>query len=118
MEAETLWERIKQGLLDGASTAAQKAEYLGRVGRARLDLAEARHAIRDALSELGGAAYAHLQADAEMAVGQQEDVQALLDKIRSLEAALKEREAKLDSVKPAGAQLDPTAEDEAGSPGS
>jgi len=113
MEAGTLWERIKQGVMEGATSAAQKAEYLGRVGRARLDLAETRNAIRDTLSELGGAVHAHLQADADAAVGKQPDVQALLGKIESLEAALKEREAKLDSVKPDAAGADPTPGSEA-----
>ena len=48
----TLWDRIKQSLLDSATVAAEKAEYLGKIGRARLDIAETRHAVRDALADL------------------------------------------------------------------
>ena len=99
MEPETLWERIKQGLLERATLAAQKAEHLGRVGRARLDIAETRHAIRDALSELGGAVYAYLQHNPDAAIGKEEDVQALIARIRELEGVLQEREARLQAVK-------------------
>lgn len=100
MEAEsTLWERIKQGFLESATTAAEKAEYIGRIGRARLDIAGARHAIREAFAELGGVVYAYLEGGKKTAVAQKEDVQDLVVKIAELEALLKEREAALEQLK-------------------
>ena len=102
MESETLWERIKQGILESASTAAGKAEHFGKVGRARLDIAETRHAIRDALSELGGAVYSRLKQDSDTAVGRQEDVQGLIQKVGELEGVLQEREDRLQALKDGG----------------
>jgi len=99
MQPETLWERIKQGLIESATTAAQRAEYLGKLGRARLDIAETRHAIRDAFSELGGTVYNHLEENINTAVGKKEDVQALIDKIKELEGALKNRETRMQTIK-------------------
>ena len=41
---DTLWDKIKRGLQEGATTAAAKAEYLGRLGKTRLEVARSRHA--------------------------------------------------------------------------
>ena len=99
MEPENLWERIKQGFLESASTAAEKAEYLGKLGRARLDIAGTRHAIHEAFAELGGVVYTHLGGSKKADVSQQEDVQAIVQKIKELESLLKEREDALDTLR-------------------
>ena len=93
MNTETLWERIKQGLRDGAATAAEKAEYLGKLGRARLDIARTRHAIHDAFTELGGQIYDELK-DHEAAIqAQTEAVQDQIETINKLEEQLQNQEA-------------------------
>ncbi len=99
MESENLWERIKQGFLESASTAAEKAEYLGRLGRARLDIAGTRHAIHEAFAELGGVVYTYVEKNKKAAVAQQDEVQTVLQKIQDLEALLKEREAGLEALR-------------------
>ncbi len=96
---DTLWERIKKGILDSAATAAHKAEHLGKIGRARLDIAGARHAIREAFTELGGAVYAHLAEGNEGDVAQTDDVQDLVRRINELENLLQERETLLKNLK-------------------
>lgn len=110
MEVESLWERIKQGLREGATTAAEKAEYLGKLGRARLDIARTRHAIHEAFSELGGQVYTHLEGDGETDVAQQENVQDQISKIKPLEAQLKDQEAQLQELQatPDGAETEST----------
>lgn len=113
MEPQTLWERIKQGLRESVSTAAEKAEYLGKLGRARLDIAETRHAIHEALAELGGAAYEHLDKEGDEMAGTL-GVQGLVQKIRNLEGQLKEREDNFDAQRTGGeGQEGPAEETEA-----
>ena len=99
MDTDTLWERIKRGIIDSAATAAHKAEYLGKVGRARLDIAGTRHAIHEAFAELGGAVYAHLSEGGENDVAQADDVQDLVRRISELENLLQERETLLRNLK-------------------
>jgi hypothetical protein len=99
MNTDTLWERIKKGIIDSAATAAHKAEYLGKIGRARLDIAGARHAIHEAFTELGGAVYAHVSEGNEGGVAQTDDVQDLVRRINELENLLQEREAHLKNLK-------------------
>ncbi|MDE2888025.1 MAG: hypothetical protein OXR72_07400 [Gemmatimonadota bacterium] len=99
MDTDTLWERIKRGIIDSAATAAHKAEHLGKIGRARLDIAGTRHAIHEAFAELGGAVYAHLSEGGEADVAQADDVQDLVRRINELENLLQEREAHLNNLK-------------------
>ena len=113
MESGTLWDRIKQGLCEQASAAVEKAEYLGKLGHARLDIAETRHAIQSAFAELGGVAYHEIGQGNEASLAQQEDVQKLVRKIEELEALLKEREARLQTLT-AGEDADGAGEEKAG----
>jgi len=97
---DSLWDKIKQSLVDSASAAAEKAEYLGKIGRARLDIAETRHAIRDRFADLGGLAYENLQsASAGSDMAANEDVKRLIDTISSLEDELKTREEALSDLR-------------------
>ncbi len=99
MDTDTLWARIKRGIIDSASTAAHKAEHLGKIGRARLDIAGTRHAIHEAFAELGGAVHAHLSGGGEADVAQAGDVQDLVRRINELETLLQERETRLNNLK-------------------
>ncbi len=98
MTSGTLWERIKQGLLEGASSAAETAGYLGRLGKARLDIATTRHAIHEAFAELGGAVYASVQAGSTDDLAGSDAVQKEVADIRKLEAQLQIQESLLDSL--------------------
>ena len=99
METDTLWERIKRGIIDSAATAAHKAEHLGKIGRARLDIAGTRHAIHEAFAEFGGVVYAHLSAGNESGGVRKEEVQDLVRRISELENLLQERETRLKNLK-------------------
>ena len=114
METDTLWERIKQGVLESASTAAEKAEYLGRIGRARLDIAGTRHSIHEAFAELGGVVYTYLQDGKKTAVAQKADVQELVEKIGALEDLLKEREVSLEGLRDGNGEEAPAGETQPG----
>ena len=114
METDTLWERIKQGVLESASTAAEKAEYLGRIGRARLDIAGTRHSIHEAFAELGGVVYTYLQDGKKTAVAQKDDVQELVEKIGALEDLLKEREVSLEGLRDGNGEEAPAEETQPG----
>ena len=99
MESETLWDRIKKGVLESASTAAEKAEYFGRLGRARLDIAGTRHAIHEAFAELGGRVYSQIQEGDEAGLAQQPEIGSLVQKISDLEGLLKEREDRMEALR-------------------
>ena len=98
MDNDSLWEKIKQGLREGAATAAEKAEYLGKLGRARLDIARTRHAIHDTFTELGGQIYEQLKGDEEAIGAQSEEVQSHIAAIGKLEEQLKGQEEEFTAL--------------------
>lgn len=110
MGSVTLWDRIKQGVVDSAAVAAEKAEYLGKIGRARLDIAETRHSIRDTFAELGGIVYAQFR-EGDNDIAGSSRVETLVSKVADLEDELKRREDVLDELR--ANEGDPTSEDSA-----
>ncbi len=101
MDTNSLWTKIKQGLRDGAATAAERAEHLGRLGRARLDMARTRHAIHDAFTELGGHIYDQLKDDEAAAEAQSEAVQKYIQTVRELEEQLQNQEQQFKALQEA-----------------
>ncbi|MDA0709388.1 MAG: hypothetical protein O3B73_04155 [bacterium] len=98
MESESLWKKVKQGLRDGAATAAEKAEHYGKLSRARLDMARTRHAIQDALGELGGQVFHLLEHDAEARVDENAEVKDKIQAIKDLEAQLKAQDVEFSAL--------------------
>jgi hypothetical protein len=97
---DSLWEKIKQSLIDSASVAAEKAEYLGKLGRARLDIAETRHTIRDRFADLGGLVYGNLKDEAgSFDPKGNENVKQLIQTIDGLEDELSKREETLNRLR-------------------
>ena len=97
---DSLWDKIKQSVIDSASVAAEKAEYLGKIGRARLDIAETRHAIRDRFTDLGGLAYESLQSESESVnLSGKEEIKQLMKTIAGHEDELQKREEVLSLLR-------------------
>ncbi len=93
---ETFWERVKNGLFEGAVTVAERAEHLSYVGRMRLDIANDKRLMQSAFAELGRRVYRLLSEGEE--VPKDGAVQDLLRRIRQQEETLREREAALVSL--------------------
>ena len=96
---DSLWDKIKQNLIDSANVAAEKAEYLGKIGRARLDIAKTRHVIRDRFADLGGQVYHSLQDNAGEFDPSKEDAKELIQTIYGLESELNRRQEVLNNLR-------------------
>ena len=96
----SLWDKIKQSLIDSANVAAEKAEYLGKIGRARLDIAETRHTIRDRFADLGGLVYQGQPPGTDsLDLSDRDDVKKLMQTISDLEDQLRQREEALSLLR-------------------
>jgi hypothetical protein len=96
---DSLWDKIKQSLVDNANVAAEKAEYLGKIGRARLDIAETRRVIRDRFADLGGQVYHSLQDNAGEFDPSKESAKELIQTIYDLESELSRRQEVLNDLR-------------------
>jgi hypothetical protein len=96
---DSLWDKIKRSVIDSANVAAEKAEYLGKIGRARLDIAKTRHAIRDRFADLGGLVYEGLKSDDGSDIAGSDEVKGLVSVISDLEQELGRREEALNALR-------------------
>lgn len=100
---ETFWERVKNSLFEGAVTIAERAEHLSYVGRMKLDIANDRRLMQSAFADLGRRVYRLLSEGAEgEKVSKDGTVLDLIQRIRSREETLREREAALVSLMRSG----------------
>lgn len=96
---DSLWDKIKRSVIESANVAAEKAEYLGKIGRARLDIAKTRHAIRDRFADLGGLVYEGLKSDDGSDIAGSDEVKGLVSVISDLEQELGRREEALNALR-------------------
>lgn len=96
---DSLWDKIKRSVIDSANVAAEKAEYLGKIGRVRLDIAKTRHAIRDRFADLGGLVYEGLKSDDGSDIAGSDEVKGLVSVISELEQELGRREEALNTLR-------------------
>ena len=86
---DRMWHVLKRNLQAGLFTAADQAEALARLARARLDIAAARTQVGRAEAELGRTVFKARQAEGADGAGQ--EVEALCTRLEDLHAVLEER---------------------------
>ena len=96
---ETLWNKIKGKVREGASTAAEKAEEIARVSKARLDIAGVKRNINNSFAQLGGRAYHLITTDQPGGIAEDGEVVSLVEKVKTLEQELEEKEERLEQLK-------------------
>lgn len=93
-----LWEKIKEGVRHGLSTAAEKGEGISRIAKSRLDISRTRSEIRGTFADLGNLVY-------DLVVQEQEKIETdgrvleFVEKVRALEAELTREEERLEALK-------------------
>ena len=96
---ESLWDRVKQSLREGLLTAAEKTEELAKLGKGKIDLMAIRHRIGNTFAELGGKIYHLVTVDKATAIIKNKEVMALIERVKTLEKQLKEKEAEIQRTK-------------------
>jgi len=122
--ANKLWDDVRKSLQDLGNLAAEKgkvfskaaadkAEELTRTGKVKLDILQVNREIDHLFSELGGKVY-HLQSeDALDSLGEDEEIKAIFEKIKVLEAKkLKLEEEQKEAAKQKKEEPEAEAESE------
>lgn len=87
---DRMWQVFKRSLQAGVFTAADRAETLARLARARLDIAAARTQISRAEAELGRKVFRTRQA-AEIPADAEAEIDELCSHLQDLHVGLQER---------------------------
>ena len=94
-----LWDKIRQSVVEGMSTAAEKTEELTRLGKAKLDVLAIKRKISKQFTELGGLAYEASKDKKPQEAFKTPEVTVIIDTITVLEAELAEKEAQFEDLK-------------------
>lgn len=95
---ETIWTKVRKGLKDGYSYAADKTDLYTRIGKRRLGIIGINRNIDRSFNELGEKVYNILAAGGDTKVEGDLAVGELFEKIRKLEGELTAKEAEIERI--------------------
>ena len=93
-----VWEKIKGGVRHGLSTAAEKSGEFSKIAKVRLDISRTRSEIRGTFADLGNLVY-DLVVEEGQKIETDGRVLELVEKVKALEAGLRQEEERLEELK-------------------
>ena len=95
----SLWEKIKQGLLDGLQAATDMTTEYTRIGRIKIDVLGLEKEIEEKMIELGGRVYHNAVEKNIVTIENDKEIQKLIAQIKELEEELKTYEEELKRLR-------------------
>lgn len=95
----SLWDDVKNAIVDSYVYAADKAEEITQIGRAKAEIFRLNRQIAHTMSEIGGRAFELFEAGEEDAIAADPEVAKAVDKIRGLRSDIKRWEAEIEKAK-------------------
>jgi len=93
-----LWEDVKKNMVDWYGLAADKTNELARVGVRRYDIFGISRDIERQFSEMGSLVYTALN-EGRTDLAEDPVLLGLMDRVRTLEAELKEKESEIQDIR-------------------
>ncbi len=112
-KVESLWDRMKKQVIEGYSTAVEKADELARIGHRKLDAASIRRHIGREMMTLGGRVFHLIDAGQQDDVVEDDEVLRSMERIRNLKSDLERKEEEIEAIRrkvPEGSGVDDGAE--------
>jgi len=94
-----LWERISKSLFNGVTVAAEKTEEFTKLGKAKLEILNAKRKISKSFTELGGITYDAIKTEKTKEFLKTSEVEELVNTIKELEADLDSKEETYGDLK-------------------
>ena len=95
----TLWEDIKKTVKEGVSVAAEKTEEYTKIGKVKVDILNIKRNIDKLYEDLGKEVYGLLSSGKKGDFSGNPKVDALFNKLKDQQAALKKKESEVESIK-------------------
>lgn len=96
---ETLWDRVKKTVLDGAAYAAEKTEELTKLSKMKIEILNIKYKISKSFTELGGLAYDCFKSGKSEEILQSNEIKSIVGNIQKLEKDLDEKEKLFEEMK-------------------
>jgi hypothetical protein len=95
----SLWEDVKNAIVDGYVYASDKAEEMTQIGRARVEIMKLNRQIARTMADIGGRVYELFDHGSEAEAGNDEDIRDAVDRIRGYRAEIRKWEKEIDKAK-------------------
>lgn len=100
----SLWEDVKNAILDGYVYAADKAEELTQIGRAKVEVLRINRTIARTMGEIGGRVFDLFERGAQGDVPDDESIAQAVKKITALRIDVEKWEREIERVRAERAQ--------------
>jgi hypothetical protein len=95
----SLWDDVKNAIVDSYLYAADKAEEITQIGRAKAEIFRLNRQIAHTMSEIGGRAFELFESGEEAAIASDAEVQKAVGKIRALRSDIERWDAEIEKAK-------------------
>lgn len=95
----SLWDDVKNAIVDSYVYASDKAEEITQIGRAKAEIFRLNRQIAHTMSEIGGKAFELFEAGEESAITTDPDVAEAVEKIRALRSDIEKWDAEIQKAK-------------------
>lgn len=100
----SLWEDVKNAILDGYVYAADKAEELTQIGRAKVEVLRINRTIARTMSEIGGRVFDLFEHGAEAGIPQDDVISQAVKRIAALRTDVEKWEREIERIRTERAQ--------------
>jgi hypothetical protein len=95
----SLWDDVKNAIVDSYVYAADKAEEITQIGRAKAEIFRLNRQIAHTMSEIGGKAFELFEAGEEGSIPSDPEVAEAIEKIRALRSDIQRWDAEIEKAK-------------------
>jgi hypothetical protein len=95
------WDSLKKGLSEGIKTVSAKTEEYTKIGRLKIEVIAVKRDIEKNLIEFGGKIYHQLNKNTSVDISKDDDLNDLVNQIKSFEKKLKKLEKDIQNIQSA-----------------
>ena len=95
----SLWEDVKNAIVDGYVHAADKAEELTQIGKAKVEILRLNRQIANIMSEVGGMTFDLFDKGEQSKIAKDEDIRVAVEKIQAHRAEIEMWQAEIEQAK-------------------
>jgi hypothetical protein len=98
---DTMWEKVKKGLKDGATVSIEKIEELAKIGKLKIEEKVAKHKIARNFIDIGERTFDLVESDKGKAVENDLAVKTSIENIKALRQEIVEIDKKIKDIQAA-----------------
>ncbi|HDQ46225.1 MAG TPA: hypothetical protein ENN17_12140 [bacterium] len=95
----TFWQDVKQSVKKGVSTAADKTEEYGKIGKIKLDIMNVEKQLDKAFRELGEKTHEGLKVKTKANLSEDGKIKGMVEKIDALKKNISDKKAEIETIK-------------------